>query len=298
MRQNAAAPSLVRKHPEIFWRTLTILRSLSAWLLSNGTPKSRMNLSTASRCLSKRSSRFLPLVCLGRPLLPGRSGGGFASSPASRCVLSGSCPQLLDPPLRTTHHPVDVKSVGVSRYLGRYPARQSNNGRRQRLTQAENSLQARKGDLYLLPYSGSLATGFAGHQHDPQLGQFLLQVLAAVGEIRQEPPRYLLAQPRLLQKLLGQANLRDVGRGELVGDGNTVRGAKQVQLDPINAEGAPPHPGSPIESRRLGDLARVEDLKQGGIHDHGLRISHQFGHDGAPQGFEESPEPAHAAVER
>src|SRR5829696_9580968 len=111
----------------------------------------------------------------------------------TRCVLSGSCPQLLDPPLRTTHHPVDVKSVGVSRYLGRYPARQSNNGRRQRLTQAENSLQARKGDLYLLPYSGSLATGFAGHQHDPQLGQFLLQVLAAVGEIRQEPPRYLLA---------------------------------------------------------------------------------------------------------
>ena len=43
---------LVRKLPEIFCLTLTILTSLSAWLLSNGTPKSSMNLSTASRCLS------------------------------------------------------------------------------------------------------------------------------------------------------------------------------------------------------------------------------------------------------
>ena len=37
----------------------------------------------------------------------------------SRCLLSGSCPQLLDLPLRTTQHPVDVKSVGVGRYLRR-----------------------------------------------------------------------------------------------------------------------------------------------------------------------------------
>jgi hypothetical protein len=39
-------------------------------------------------------------------------------------------------------------------------------------------------------------------------------------------------------------------------------------------------------------------IQQGAIHDQGLRISHQFGHDGAPQGFEQSPEAAHAAVKR
>ena len=42
----------------------------------------------------------------------------------------------------------------------------------------------------------------------------------------------------------------------------------------------------------------MKDLQQGGIHDHGLRISHQLGHDGAPQGFEKPPELAQAAVER
>ena len=42
----------------------------------------------------------------------------------------------------------------------------------------------------------------------------------------------------------------------------------------------------------------MKDLKQGGIHDHGLRISHQLRHDGAPQGFEKPPKLAQAAVER
>src|SRR3954454_17396667 len=67
---------------------------------------------------------------------------------------------------------------------------------------------------------------------------------------------------------------------------------------PVDAEGTPPHPRGTIESCRLRNLARVKDLQQRGIHDHGLRISHQLGQHDASQGFEESPELAHAAVQR
>jgi hypothetical protein len=42
----------------------------------------------------------------------------------------------------------------------------------------------------------------------------------------------------------------------------------------------------------------MQNLKQGGIHDHGLRLSHQLGHDGASQRFEISPEFAYPPVER
>ncbi len=44
------------------------------------------------------------------PGLPATSGD---SPPIPRCVLSTSCPQLLDAPLRTTQQPVDEKAVGV-----------------------------------------------------------------------------------------------------------------------------------------------------------------------------------------
>src|SRR5215208_6525734 len=40
---------------------------------------------------------------------------------ATRCVLSGSCPQLLDVTLRASQHPVDHVRVGVGCYLGRDP---------------------------------------------------------------------------------------------------------------------------------------------------------------------------------
>jgi hypothetical protein len=42
----------------------------------------------------------------------------------------------------------------------------------------------------------------------------------------------------------------------------------------------------------------MKNLKQGGIYDHSLRISHQLGHDGASQRFEKSPELAYPSVER
>ena len=65
----------------------------------------------------------------------------------TRCVLSGSCPQLLDAPLRTSQRPVDREGVGVGCYFGRDPGSQSHEGGRERLAQAEYPLQAGDGDL-------------------------------------------------------------------------------------------------------------------------------------------------------
>jgi hypothetical protein len=39
MRTKCSAPVMDRKHPATFWRSLTILMSRSAWLLSKGTVK-------------------------------------------------------------------------------------------------------------------------------------------------------------------------------------------------------------------------------------------------------------------
>lgn len=60
------------------------------------------------------------------------------------------------------------------------------------------------------------------------------------------------------------------GGGFVGGDGNAVCGQEHMEFHPIDAEGAPPHPGGSIESCRLrGLLARVKNLQQGGIYDHG-----------------------------
>jgi hypothetical protein len=50
----------------------------------------------------------------------------------------------------------------------------------------------------------------------------------------------------------------------------------------------------------LGDLARVKDLQQGGIHDLMVfrDLPPKLGHDGASEGFEKSPELAYPPVER
>src|SRR5215217_7219410 len=80
-----------------------------------------------------------------------------------RCLLSGSCPQLLNLPLRTTQHPVDHESVGVGCYLGCDPGSQPNKRGGQSLAQAKDSLEARKSDLYVLPYS-TPPLGWLGRQ--------------------------------------------------------------------------------------------------------------------------------------
>src|ERR687898_3005987 len=76
------------------------------------------------------------------------------SSRRARCVLQGSCPQLLDAPLRTTQHPVDDERVGVGCHLRRDPGDQPHQGLGQGLPDPEDPLEARTADLHLLPYPG------------------------------------------------------------------------------------------------------------------------------------------------
>ena len=73
-----------------------------------------------------------------------------------------------------------------------------------------------------------------------------------------------------------------------------------MQLDPIDAEGAPPHPGCPRKARRVPDLlARVQDRKQGRVHDEGLGVPDELAYDPPPQGLqEEAPELPHPSVQR
>ena len=53
--------------------------------------------------------------------------------------------------------------------------------------------------------------------------------------------------------------------------GHPVRRTDEVQLDPVDAEGAPPHPRRSLETRRLlPDLPRVQHREQGRIDDHSV----------------------------
>ena len=106
----------------------------------------------------------------------------------------------------------------------------------------------------------------------------------------------LSSQARPGEQLSRQAHLRYVRRGELVGDGHPVGGAKQVQLHPVDGEGAPPHSRRPVEARRLLDLAGVQHRKQRRVDDECLRLAHKLGQDEAPEGLQEAPELAKAAV--
>jgi hypothetical protein len=76
---------------------------------------------------------------------------------STRCVLSGSSPRFLYAPLRTTQQAVDQECVSVSADLGHYPARQSHQRGGQRLTETEHPIQARNGDLYVLPRAARMA---------------------------------------------------------------------------------------------------------------------------------------------
>src|SRR5215210_2387664 len=127
-----------------------------------------------------------------------------------RRLLLGSCPQLLDAALRTTQHPVDEKTVGVGRYLGRYPYGQPNERGGQALSETEGPFEAGDGDLDLLPEPRSSRTGFAANQHDPRLGQLLLELLTSVGQVPKQLTCYLAPEVRLGQELFGQREIRYV----------------------------------------------------------------------------------------
>jgi len=84
------------------------------------------------------------------------------------------CSHLFDVTLRAPQYPVDQKSVGVSADLSRDPGDQPDEGGGQSLAQAEHPLEAREGDLYLLPHPAPL--GSLGCQEDANLGQGLPQI--------------------------------------------------------------------------------------------------------------------------
>src|SRR5919199_5674358 len=91
-----------------------------------------------------------------------------------------SRPKLLDPSLRPTQKPVDQKSVGVGRYLRRDPCRQASERGGQGLPDPEHALEARQGDLHVLPYAGSPPRALSDQQ-DAALDQRVLQLPAPVG---------------------------------------------------------------------------------------------------------------------
>jgi hypothetical protein len=71
-----------------------------------------------------------------------------------------------------------------------------------------------------------------------------------------------------------------------------------VKLHPIDAEGAPSHPGRALKDCKLRNLPGVHRREQSRIYEQGFGLSYQLRYDGPPQGFEESPKLADATVER
>ena len=81
------APSIERKHPDIFCCTFVILRSFSPELFVKGTNGSSINLKTSVSKSLRRSSKFLDFDFLIRPrrlgcVLGGDGGKGDSNSPA------------------------------------------------------------------------------------------------------------------------------------------------------------------------------------------------------------------------
>src|SRR3712207_5374150 len=191
-------------------------------------------------------------------------------------VVRFSCPQLLNTALRAPQNPVDVETVGVGRYLGRDPGSQPDESGGQSLAQTKDPLQTRKSDLYVLSHSAP-SLGSLGGQKDANFGQGIPQILATVGQVCQERPRYPLPQCRLVDEFFGEGDVRYVGCGELVRDGHPVGRTEQVQLHPVDAEGAPPYPPGSRKARRLPNLTRMENFQQRRINEQGLRLTYELG---------------------
>ncbi len=81
--------------------------------------------------------------CRPSPADKGKSSRPLRDLPRrrARCLLSGSCPQLLDTALRAPQNPVDVETVGVGRYLGRDPGSQPDESGGQSLAQTKAPLR-------------------------------------------------------------------------------------------------------------------------------------------------------------
>jgi hypothetical protein len=76
--------------------------------------------------------------------------------------------------------------------------------------------------------SKAVLVGPLGHQADPTFGQRSPQGFASVSEIvSEELAGEIVSEVRLGEQFLRQAHLRDVGGGELVGEGDAVGGADE-----------------------------------------------------------------------
>src|SRR5215210_3068043 len=192
-------------------------------------------------------------------------------------VARFSCPQFFDPSLRTPQHSVYEEGVGISCYLRHDPRDQPHQRLGQCVLDPEGPLEGGERYFHLLPFP--ILARALGHQSDPDLCQLLLQLLAAVCQVPEEPPCRILPESRFAKQFAHQADLRDVGSGELVGDGDAVGRADEVKLHPVDAERAPPHPPSALETRRLRDLSWAQHLQERGVYEEGLGISHQIGED-------------------
>ncbi len=73
MRQKNQAPLSVRKEPEIFWRTLIMRMSCSAWLLVKGTRPSHRKARMLHSKSSSRSNKLAALALRGSALAGGQA---------------------------------------------------------------------------------------------------------------------------------------------------------------------------------------------------------------------------------
>ena len=141
-------------------------------------------------------------------------------------VARFSCPQFPDSALRTTQQPVDVATVGVGSHLRRNPGGQAHQRLGQRPVHTEDTLESREAHLHLLADRRSPMRLF-GRQQDAVLGQLCLELAAAVSQISQEPAGNLaLIEAGCGQQFPHEERVRDVGRGQLVGERPAVGGAQ------------------------------------------------------------------------
>jgi hypothetical protein len=116
---------------------------------------------------------------------------------------------------------------------------------------------------------------FGGHKN-ANLGQELFQILTAVGQVFQEPPRCALSQSRLGKQFLSQGDVHYVGGGELVEEGHLTSCTKQVQLYAVNAERTLPYPTGSRKACRLRNLAWMQDFQQRRINKQDLRLTYEL----------------------
>src|SRR5215213_5402430 len=212
-----------------------------------------------------------------------------------------SRPQLLDASLRSAEDSVHVKAVSVGRQLRRDPDRQPHERLRQRLSQPEGTFEVREAHYFDLLAHRRAAARALRREEDARLGQPPPERLASVGEVAEEPPRHAsLLEVRLPEKFFDEEHLGRVGGAQLlVGEGNPVGRAQEVQLHPVDGERPPPAPRRALEARdRLFYLPGMQHAEQRPIGYERLGISGQLLQELAPQGFEEAPELPHAPMER